>query len=132
MERRKMVDQDAVSMATVKGASRLQLRDDLIIVEQRQSGRPYFVVKDPKNGKLYGFNQASHGGRGARRHGPGPRPFRGRESDPRGLGGFRAKTGGLGLLLGVEAGREPDRPTPAGRLPAWVRNLNPLFIRLPA
>ncbi len=36
-----------------------RLRDGLVIVEQDEAGKPYFVVQDTGTGKVYGFNQAS-------------------------------------------------------------------------
>ncbi len=133
MDSPNMVDPDSTSAATVKAAGRLQLRDDLIIVEQRQSGRPCFVVKDPKNGKFYRFNQASHRVLQALKQETSPQAFLAQTSEPRQLEEFLARIGGLGLLLGVAAANsEPDRPSAKSRLPAWLRNLNPLFIRLPA
>jgi Zn-dependent protease len=37
-----------------------RLRDGLVVVEQVQRGKPYFVVKHPETGRVYGLSRASY------------------------------------------------------------------------
>lgn len=114
--------------------SRPRLRADLIIVEQVQNQKPYFVIKDPTNGKIYGLNAFSHqliaGLDGATSLEDlsvklaGGRPDR-VETVRAKVMAFAERLRAWGLLVGTVREKEES-----ARIAEKIRKYNPLYLRI--
>lgn len=120
----------------VAAAPRHCLRRDLVIAERVERGKPFIVAKDPRTGRMYGFNQPTYQIMklldGQATLDDLPRRVReqhGVDVPAAELAAIVDRASRLGLL---EAAGEPAgaAAAPPSRLWAWVRKLNPFYIRI--